>query len=49
MLNEINMLRDKLNEQLMAEASYEDIYNTSIRIDRLLIEYYSKEKAKIVC
>lgn len=46
MLSEINILREKLEKQLISNASYDDIYDTSIKIDKLLVEYYAKEKVK---
>lgn len=40
MLEEINVLREKLEKQVLEEESYEQIVETSKRIDALLIEYY---------
>ena len=41
MLEEIDMLREKLDEQVLKNAPYEDILFTSKEIDYLLIKYYS--------
>lgn len=41
--DKINKLREKLDEQITNNVTYEEIYNTSMQIDDLIIEYY-KEK-----
>ena len=41
MLEEINMLREKLDNQVLENAPYEDILFTSKEIDKLLIDYYN--------
>lgn len=43
--DEINILKKKLEEQLLNEDSYDKIYETSIRIDELLINYYKEFEA----
>lgn len=40
MLEKINMLREKLDEQVLAGSPYNDVLETSREIDRLLVEYY---------
>ena len=40
MLDEINVLREKLEMQVLENKSYEEILKTSKEIDVLLVEYY---------
>ena len=40
MLDEINMLREKLEMQVLENESYEEVLKTSRQIDVLLVEYY---------
>ena len=40
MLDEINMLREKLEKQILANESYEEVLKTSRQIDELLVEHY---------
>ncbi len=40
MLDEINMLREKLERQVLKNESYDAILSTSRQIDLLLVEYY---------
>ncbi len=40
MLEEINVLREKLEIQVLENESYEDVLRTSRQIDKLLVEYY---------
>ena len=40
MLDEINVLREKLEQQVLQNESYEQILKTSEEIDKLLVEYY---------
>ena len=40
MLEEINVLREKLDKQVLENAPYEDILFTSREIDNLLTKYY---------
>ncbi len=42
MLNKINMLREKLDRQILEEKTYEEILETSREIDKLLVEFYEK-------
>lgn len=41
MLEEINMLREKLEEEVVSNAPYEEILATSRKIDALILEYYN--------
>ena len=43
MLNKINILRDKLERQLLEEKPYDEVLETSREIDKLLVEFYKKE------
>ena len=44
-IEEINTLKKELETQITQQVSYDKIYETSVRIDTLLIEYYkNKEK-----
>lgn len=40
MLDEINVLREKLEMQVLENESYDEVLKTSRQIDRLLVEYY---------
>ncbi|MBQ8043761.1 MAG: Spo0E family sporulation regulatory protein-aspartic acid phosphatase [Clostridia bacterium] len=40
MLDEINVLREKLEMQILENESYEEVLKTSKQIDVLLVEYY---------
>lgn len=41
MLEQINMLREKLEEEVVNNAPYEQILATSRKIDALILEYYN--------
>ncbi len=41
MLEQINVLREKLETQILENKSYDEILITSKEIDKLLVEYYS--------
>ncbi len=41
-IEEINILKDKLENQLKLNDSYDKIYETSTKIDDLLVKYYEK-------
>jgi len=41
MLQQINVLREKLETQILENKSYEEILITSKEIDKLLVEYYN--------
>lgn len=41
MLDKINMLRDKLERQVVENKPYEEVLQTSRQIDLLLVEYYN--------
>lgn len=46
-IDEINILKVKLEDQIQKEDSYDKIYETSIMIDELLVAYYNEfEKVK---
>ena len=46
-VDEINILKGKLEDQIQKEDSYDKIYETSIMIDELLVSYYNEfEKIK---
>lgn len=42
MLQEIDMLREKLDEQVINNVSYDEILDTSRKIDELLVRYYKE-------
>lgn len=44
-IEEINILKEKLESQVSRNDSYEKIYETSTKIDDLLIKYYSNLEA----
>lgn len=39
-IEELNILKKKLEEQVLKNAPYDKIYETSAKIDDLLIKYY---------
>lgn len=39
-MEELNTLKKKLEDQVLNDVSYEKIYETSTKIDTLLVEYY---------
>ncbi len=43
MLNKINILREKLDRQMLEKRPYGEVLETSREIDRLLVEFYKKE------
>lgn len=43
-IEEINFFKRKLEEQINQKVSYDKIYDTSIKIDKLLIEYYKNKE-----
>ena len=44
MLNKINMLREKLENQILDNEPYDKVLDTSREIDKLLVDYYNLEK-----
>ena len=40
---EINKLREKLEEQILRNEPYENIYETSIKIDKLVTSFYQEK------
>lgn len=43
LIEEINILKEKLERQLMGNDPYDKIYETSTQIDELLVKYYEKD------
>lgn len=41
-VEEINVLKKQLEDQIMKKDSYEYIYETSVKIDKLLVKYYNE-------
>ncbi len=41
-VDSINALKQKLEEQIEKKDSYDKIYETSTEIDKLLVEYYNE-------
>lgn len=41
-VDEINILKQKLEDQIQKEDSYDRIYETSVMIDELLVAYYKE-------
>ena len=39
-IEEINVLKKELENQITENVSYDKLYETSVKIDTLLIEYY---------
>lgn len=42
LVDEINILKRKLENQIQKDDSYDRIYETSIMIDELLVAYYKE-------
>ena len=45
-IEQLNLLKKKLEDQVMKKDSYDKIYETSVEIDKLLIEYYKNNNNK---
>lgn len=46
-VDQINILKKKLESQILQQDSYDKIYETSVEIDKLLVQYYNEyEKSK---
>ena len=43
LIEEINILKEKVKRQLMGNDPYDKIYETSTQIDELLVKYYEKD------
>jgi hypothetical protein len=43
-IEEIDFFKKKLEEQLNQKVSYDKIYDTSVKIDKLLIKYYKDKE-----
>ncbi len=43
-VEEINVLKKALEDQIEKKDSYDKIYETSVKIDKLLIDYYNEHK-----
>ncbi len=41
-VEKIDSLKKKLDEQIKKEDSYDTIYETSVKIDKLLVKYYNE-------
>jgi len=48
MLDKINMLREKLENQILDNEPYDKVLATSREIDALLVDYYNAETASKV-
>ena len=46
-IEEINNLKKQLETQITQQVSYDKIYETSVKIDTLLIEYYKNKENNI--
>ena len=46
--NEINELREKLDNAILRNEDYSIIYNISIQLDELIAKYYRESKVKSV-
>ena len=44
-IEEINVLKKELDDQITENVSYDKLYETSVKIDTLLIEYYKNKDA----
>lgn len=44
MLSEIDILKEELDRMVQKESPYSDIYHLSCKIDKLLVDYYSKHE-----
>lgn len=42
-IEEINVLKKELENQITKNVSYDKLYETSVKIDTLLIEYYKNK------
>ena len=46
--NEINELREKLDNAILRNEDYNIIYNISVQLDELIAKYYRESKVKTV-
>ena len=46
--NEINELREKLDNAILKNEDYSIIYQLSIELDELIAQYYAKNNKKVV-
>ena len=44
-IEDINVLKKELENQITENVSYDKLYETSVKIDTLLIEYYKNKDA----
>lgn len=42
LVEEINILKEKMEKQIVENRPYREIYETSVAIDELLVKYYEK-------
>ena len=42
----INILRDKLNKSIEKNADYSIVYDLSVKLDKLIAEYYENKYVK---
>ena len=45
---EIDALRTELNNLILRDAAYEEIYKLSIQLDKLIVLYYNHEVSDII-
>ena len=46
--NEINELREKLDNAILSNEDYSTIYNISIQLDELIAQYYRESNVKTI-
>ncbi len=46
LVEEIEKMKKKLEKQIKDNEPYEEIYKTSVEIDKLLVKYYNSIKEK---
>lgn len=42
-IEEINVLKKELDDQITENVSYDKLYETSVKIDTLIMEYYKNK------
>ncbi|MCX7710937.1 MAG: Spo0E family sporulation regulatory protein-aspartic acid phosphatase [Clostridia bacterium] len=45
--NDIQVLQNELNQMLLEDTEYSRIYETSVRLDELIVQYYKRDKRNV--
>lgn len=45
---DLEIVRDKLNYLIEFECGYDEIYNASVELDKLILEFYRNQKSMMI-